>query len=301
MRVLFIGNFLNPSWDGSLPDEEHIAKSLEKFGHEVVRLQREDNKLPYPSGEYDFILIAQWYGYPAPMVPELRSGNYCPIVYWAFDLQNTGEDWHLRLVEQSDVYLSKALSDSKYKNWQWLPQDFAPTFLNTDWDNRPEKDIDILFTGSYLPWATDRIETLRAIDKMYDLQIYSFTPQAWIDEGFKHVDLPVMDEGLKDLIPRAKINLSIDHTITPGYWSDRNAQIMALGGAVLFRHVPMSEIVFRDAIQYFYNIDDCLQQIEWLLSQDLTAFEMYAWNFAQQNLMVDSRVNDLLTIVKAYI
>ncbi len=247
--------------------------------------------------EADFTLVAQWYGYPHfTNVPR-------PLVYWAFDLQNGGEDWHLRLVDEADLYLSKALSDSKYHNWQWLPQDFSPEFLDRNWNSslRPQKEIDVLFTGSYLPWATERTEVLKAVDERFDLHIFSFTPNEWKAQGLKNVSGPIMDEGLNELIPKAKVNLSIDHTITPGYWSDRNAQTMAVGGVVLHRYQPMSEVVFRDAIQYFYNTEDCLQQLEWLLSQDLTAMEMYAWNYAHQNLMVSDRVQDLLTIVKAYL
>lgn len=298
MNILFVGNF-GTSWDGSKCDEEHIATALKSMGHEVIRVQREEaGQLMVPKEPVDFTLIAQWDGYPHGF-PQLLPR---PIVYWAFDYQAGGQEWHERLVKASDLYLSKPLSDSKYPNWQWLPQDFSPESLNRNWDSLGvEKEIDVLFTGSYLPWATQRVETLRAVDKMFNLTIHSFTPGEWEREGFKDVRPSVMDEGLKELIPRAKIHLSIDHTITPGYWSDRNAQIMACGGAVLSYYVPMSEMVFRDAIQYFYNTEDCLQQITWLLSQDLSAMEMYAWNFAHQNLMVHNRVNDLLTIVKAHL
>ena len=56
MRILSIGNFYNPSWDGSFPDEEHIAKALEELGHEVFRNQREEECI-LPDGEIDFILL----------------------------------------------------------------------------------------------------------------------------------------------------------------------------------------------------------------------------------------------------
>jgi hypothetical protein len=49
VKILSIGNFLNPSWDGSIPDEEHIAQALESLGHEVVRVQRE--------GDYSFRMM----------------------------------------------------------------------------------------------------------------------------------------------------------------------------------------------------------------------------------------------------
>ncbi len=290
MRVLSIGNFTT-SWDGSQCDEEHIAKALEDMGHTVYRMQREQLWEALP--EVDFTLIAQWNGYgDMTWLPR-------PIVYWAFDYQADGQEWHDRLIYQSDIYLSKQLSDSKHLKWRWLPQDFAPDFLYRDWTKEVEKDIDVLFTGSYLPWATARIETLRAVDKMFNLRIVSFTPDDWGREGFKDVHPPIMDEGLRSLIPRAKVNLSIDHTYAPGYFSDRNAQILACGGRVLFKHVPMSEIVFRDHVTYYRKEDECLDKINTLLDEADTHAKV-RYNFAQENLMVHNRVQDLLTIVETW-
>lgn len=302
MRILTVGNF-GTSWDGSICDEEHIAKALEDMGHEVIRFLREQSNDDYPLGEYDFILIAQWDGYSDNMIERFRSDNYCPIIYWAFDYQKDGQKWHERLIKMADLYLSKQLTDAKYANWQWLPADFAPAFMNRRWgmEYQPDKEIDVLFTGTYLAEGEERTNLLKAVDEEFNLEVYSMTPDAWRDQGLKNVHGPVMDEGLRELIPRARVNLSIDLFHSPGFWSDRSAQIMACGGAVLFRYVPLSEVVFRDAVQYFYNTQDCLQQLRWLLSQDLTALEMYGWNFAHQNLMVQHRVGDLLTIVKAYL
>lgn len=298
MRILSVGNFSNPSWDGSLPDEEHIAKALEDMGHEVIRRQREEaTQIMVNDGKIDFTLIAQWDGYPDALLwPR-------PMVYWCYDYQKDEQEWHERLIKTADLYLSKQLTDAKYPNWQWLPADFAPAFMNRKWgmEYQPDKEIDVLFTGTYLPEGIERTELLKVVDKEFNLEVYSMTPDAWRDQGLKNVHGPVMDEGLRELIPRAKVNLSIDLFHSPGFWSDRNAQIMACGGAVLFRYVPLSEVVFRDAVQYFYNTEDCLQQLRWLLSQDLTALEMYGWNFAHQNLMVQHRVGDLLTIVKAHL
>ena len=55
-----------------------------------------------------------------------------------------------------------------------------------------EMDIDVLFTGSYLPWATERNETLKAVDEKYNLVIHSVND--W--PGFKNVRPPMMDDRL---------------------------------------------------------------------------------------------------------
>lgn len=293
MRILNVGNF-GTGWDGSQCDEEHIAKTLEELGHIVYRHQRnETNDLPET---VDFVLIAQWDGYKSIgwFIKKLRAKYSCPIVYWAFDYQADGQEWHERLIKESDLYLSKRLADSKYPNWQWLSQDFAPQFLDK-YSEDIERDIDVLFTGSYLPWAEERNATIKAIGEKFNLVIHSVNEWPQGNKG------PVMDEGLPELYARAKVVLSIDHTLEAGYWSDRNAQIMACGAFVLFRYVSLSETVFRENVAYFYNIEDCLEKLGNLLRPDIAYIrEEYAqkgYEYAQQNLKVYNRVNDLLTIV----
>lgn len=292
MRILSIGNF-GTGWDGSICDEEHIAKALENLGHEVIRYQRDGSIPSEDPRSFDFTLIAQWDGYGTAIANLPR-----PLVYWAFDYQADGQEWHERLVKGVDLYLSKRVADSKHPNWHWLPQDFAPEFLESMLG--ATKDIDVLFTGSYLDWAIERIETLKAIDEKFSLHIYGVTPDQWKAAGFKNVHGPVMDDTLPALIARAKINISIDHTIEAGYWSDRNAQIMACGGFVLFRYVPMSQVVFGDNIAYFYNTEDCLKKIEEYLADDFKREHIASLGqqYARRNLMVDNRVKQMLTIVE---
>lgn len=283
MRILSVGNF-GTGWDGSICDEEHIAGALEELGHDVFRQPRDIGLSTVHAEKFDFTLMAQWDGYGD--VSQLPK----PLVYWAFDYQADGQEWHERLVKEADLYLSKRIADSKYPNWQWLSQDFAPKFLDKV-SHSVEKDIDVLFTGSYLPWATERNETLKAVDEKFNLVIHSVN--AW--EGFKDVRPPIMDEGLPELYARAKVILSIDHTLEAGYWSDRNAQIMACGRRPLFRYVPLSESTFHNYVDYFYNIEDCIRKIELnLVSEDGGAYK-----YAQANLKADNRVRDLLTIVKS--
>lgn len=289
MRILSIGNFTT-GWDGSICDEEHIAKALEDLGHEVIRQQRENNIYPVTE-KPDFTLIAQWDGYSENLLNNLPK----PLIYWAFDYQPDGQEWHEKLVKKADLYLSKPFRDSKYPNWQWLSQDFAPEFLEEQ--VLVDKDIDVLFTGSWVPWESgkERVEYLRAIDKKFNLQINSVTPDQWKAEGFKNVQGPVMDHQLPGLIARAKVNFSMDHVISPGYWSDRNAQILACGGLVLFKYVPFSEATFRDYVTYCYTVEDCLSKIADLLENPPTIHESY--KYAQKHLKVSNRVRDLLTIV----
>lgn len=293
MRILTIGNF-GTSWDGSICDEEHIAGALESLGHIVIRQQREigwDEVLP----NVDFILIAQWDGYPEDMFQNVPI----PVIYWAFDYQADGQEWHERLIEKADLYLSKRIADSKYSNWQWFRQDFAPDFLHPINQEGVEQDIDVLFTGSYLDWAHERNETLRAVNERFHLVIHSVN--TWPEE-FKDVRPPIMDDGLPELYGRAKIVLSIDHTLEAGYWSDRNAQAMCCKAYVLSRYVPLAEDVFGQGLDFFYSIDDCIKQIEIALSssvrREFVARIGYAMATYCNRLRVSGRTYDLINIVK---
>lgn len=298
MKILTVGNFTT-GWDGSICDEEHIAKALGDLGHEVNRCQREAAVVFNLGEEYDFVLIAQWDGYSPNLIPVLRDlDKPCPIVYWAFDYQADGQEWHEKLIHGSDLYLSKRLKDSKYQNWQWLSQDFAPEFLDK-YTDPIKQDIDVLFTGSYLPWAKERNSVLRAIDSRFNLEIHSITPNDWKALGLKNVQGPVMDYDLPKLIARAKINISIDHTIEAGYWSDRPGQIMACGGFVLHRYQPLAEARFHNGIDYFYGIQDCLDSIGYYLAHGSAreAIQTRGYQLAQRTLMAEHRAKDLLTIV----
>lgn len=302
MRILSIGNF-GTSWDGSICDEEHIASALEGLGHEVIRHQRdEENDNPrFFENKIDFVLIAQYDHYKTNMVEVLRGWLKCPIVYWAFDYQDQNQEWHKRLVEQADLYLSKRIADSVFSNWHWLSQDFFPELLR-DADIYPSyiyQDIDVLFTGTYLPWATERNETLKAIDDLFNLQIHSVNPEAWIEAGFKNVGGPILDGDLPRLIRRAKINISIDHTIEAGYWSDRTAQIQVCGGFVLMRYVPLAESRF-EYVPFFKNTATALDMIDkWLHAtnaRDIAAVR--GQKHALAHLGVIARAIDLITIVE---
>lgn len=291
MKILSVGNFGN-SWDGSVCDEENIAKALEGLGHTVVRLQREYIPDQADYDDFDFTLLAQWHSYP-------ETFNFPrPIVYWAFDFQKDDQAWHQRLISQADLYLSHMLTDVKYPNWQWFAQDFAPDFL-VGKNELADKTMDVLFTGSYLDWGKERIGLLRAVNEEFDLTIRSFTPGSWENEGFKKVYGPVMDQGLKNLYPSAKINLSIDLNIEPGYWSDRNAQIMCCGGFVLYKYVPLSSTVFHDNVAYFSTISDCLEQISYYLEHEdeREAIADKGCKYASEYLTATAKAKELVIAV----
>lgn len=304
MRILSIGNFTR-GWDGSICDEEHVASSLEQLGHTVERWQREKIEEPYQDGPYDFILLAQWYGYRSDFIDELRS-NYSgvPIIYWAFDYQQqSNEPWHRKLAEECDLFLSKEAQwrDRYGDNFRWFSQDFGPNFL----DQHPEpveQDIDVLFTGSCVPWG-HRNEFIRAVNERYGLVTHGVTSGQWSNLGVEKSYGPVMDEDLPALYARAKIVLSVDHVYSAGYWSDRNFQAMLTGAFVLFKHVPMSESVFSSGVAYFYEVEDCIEKIRHYLDNpdERNQIAQVGYQLAHARGKAVHRAHELLTLIRSEI
>ena len=300
MRILMVGNF-NVGWDSSICDELHIANALREAGHEVLQIQREH--FAVPDGKYDLAIFSQWHSYPNDFVFLLQE--ICKTVaYWSFDYQwHEQESWHFKLATEADIFFSKEMEHrTEYEkmgaNFQWLSQDFAPSFL--DRVEGVKKDIDVLFTGTKIDHATDRTRLIKLIDENFDLQVYALNSDSWKAEGIKNANQSVVDHGLPELIARAKIHISIDHINSEGYWSDRNAQIMACGGFVLFKYVPMSEVVFGPWITYFHTDQQVLNLIKKYLADDDTR-EMWAnggYEYARNNLLVGNRVHQMLQKVR---
>ena len=291
MKCLVVGNF-GHGWEGSICDERNISNALRDLGWEVKEVQREN--LAIASGEYDFALIAQWGNYPSDIISLLKKYAKT-VIYWAFDYHHlTKHDWHYRMASEADIFISKEIAhrNDYGDNFHWLPQDFAPYFLDK---TETVKDIDVLFTGSYLPHAKERIDSVLSVD---NIVVHSVTADAWKNAGVKDSRGPKMDYELPILYARSKIVLSVDHVISEGYWSDRNAQIMVCGGFPLFWYVPQSEVVFGDNIGYFYNLEELPEKIDYWLNHDEEREEVAKRGYihAKNNLTVTKRVKDMLRI-----
>lgn len=306
-----IGNFNNPSWDGSIPDEKHIVDALRKLGHKVYEIQRECTPIGVPltkqlkPEKFDFILIAQWNGYAQHICNNLKEWYNCPVIYWAFDYQfKNQEDWHFEMAKEADIFLSPEYEHKEfYKslgcNFYWFPQAFAPEFL----DKYPQpvnKEYDVVFTGSYTPFGKLRTDILKAVDQKFDLHIFGVTGHQWQEQGLKNIHPAVMDEGLPELYAKSKIILSIPLEQVEGSWCDRNAQAMACGSFVLFKYVTPAEQIFKDTIGYFNTTEDCFKKIDYYLKnadeRELIAYRGY--KYAQNYLKTKGRIKELLILLE---
>jgi hypothetical protein len=274
------------------------------LGWETTKVQRE-TFASIPKGEYDFGLVAQWGGYPENIIQLMRDAGAKTVIYWAFDYHDINpHEWHYRMAREADIFLSKEMAHrDKYKdaNFHWLPQDFAPDFLDK-LEIPVVQDIDVLFTGSYLAHATERIQDLLAVQEKFNLVVHSVTPDQWTTNGIKDSRGPIMDDGLRALYAHSCVILSIDHFISEGYWSDRNAQVMVCGGMVLFRYVPMSESTFGQNVAYYHNREELLEMVEFYLTHqaDREHLARKGYEFAKNNLRCTNRVAEMLEIWRDY-
>jgi len=298
--IAVIGNF-GTSWDGSIPDESHIADCLTVLGYSVTTQQREDG---IPKGNFDLVVVSQWNGYKKDFILNMKKKLKCPVVYWAFDYQfDSHEDWHFEMAEQADLFLSPEMGHMEQYiqrgvNFRWLPQGFAPMFLDK---MNVFKEYDVVFTGTYLPQCQFRTDVLKAVSEQYNLDVFSVTQNEWKAQGLQRVNGPVIDYDLPELYGKAKVVLSVD--LFPGVmgsWSDRNAQAMACGACVLYKYAPLSEEEFGDGVVYFKTIEECLARIDFLLKNQDIASEIAknGYIIARTKLMAIHRVKNLITIVE---
>jgi hypothetical protein len=295
--IAIIGNLTSQSWDGSQPDERHVSDCLALLGYKVTEFQRDKTEPNLLKGKFDLILVSQWNEYPKNYCKKLKKRFKCPVVFWAFDYQEDGQAWHEEMVKECDLYLSP-LMDSKYPNHQWLPQAFAPMFLDK---LNVFKEYDVVFTGTYLPQGEFRTEVLKAVDKKFDLHVFSVTQEEWRAQGLKNVHPPIIDHDLPELYGKARVVLSVD--LFPGHkgcWSDRNAQAMACGACVIYKYAPLSEEEFQDGVVYFNTIDECLSRIQFLLDNKDVARKVAEKGhvIAKSSLMAIHRVKNLITILE---
>lgn len=302
-NIAVIGNF-GTSWDGSIPDESHIADCLTVLGYNVTTTQRGEEVNP---NEQDLIVVAQWNGYGKDFILNLKKKHKCPVVYWAFDYQfSAHEDWHFEMAEQADLFLSPEMGhkeeyEERGVKFRWLPQAFSPMFLENLNDPTIIKEYEVIFTGTYLPQCQFRTDVLKAVNEKYTLDVFSVTADAWKQQGIDRVHPAVVDHDLPSLYSKSKVVLSVD--LFPGVmgsWSDRNSQAMACGALVVYKYAPLSEEEFGDGVVYFNTIDECLSRINFVLKNPDIANEI-ARNghfIARTKLMAIHRVKNLITIVE---
>lgn len=283
MIINFIGLFNQPGYVGEVSDETHLARELEKLGHTVNRVQRDEWKAYVDSGAADYKwnlpkkadinLIAKWHHFnDGSFINQLRAeSGGAPVFYWVWDFMPNPDipDWHLAMAQAADLYLSgEAGIFSEYKKQGVRPYYFQMDVCDGDipvFDNL-EKVHDVIFTGSCIDQG-NRKEYLQEINKEIPVKIWAWNHEEWQKLGFEAYPA-IYGEEYNKLIAQSKIILGL--SVEPncwGYWSNRVGKVIRAEGFLLQEYAPGMETQLpTSGIDYFSSPEEAIEKIKYYLT-----------------------------------
>lgn len=277
-KIGFIGNYQN-NYIGEVSDESHLARELENLGHIVYKIPRDEWREyvleGFPKGKYpnipedvtfDICIFAKWHHFfDGRFIKKAREKYKCPVFLWVWDYMR-GEDWHLKMIEAADLYLSNDVWGryKDYNNTYYFPFDVADGEIEL----RSElKKYDVVFFGSCIPQG-DRKEWLLKIAEKCNLTIFSWNYEDWQKMGFT-ANPAVYEDDFAKVVAQSKICLQFsveDHCW--GYWSNRVGKVLTQGGFLLARYAPGMELFLRDGAEYFSSPEEAIEKIDFYLKDD---------------------------------
>ena len=293
MIINFIGLFNAPGYVGEVSDETHIARELEDMGHIVRRIPRDewrefvieqrawDKYKGIPTDlRADINIVAKWHHfYDGIFISELRDISQAPVFYWVWDFMfDSGfPDWHLKMAQQADLYLSgEAGVFDEYKKLGIKPYYFQMDVcdlkletvdLSTDFLAGEQLTHDVIFTGSCLGQGHRR-EWLQAINREILIEVWGWNYEEWEKLGFKAYPAIYGNEYNK-LIAQSKVVLGF--SVEPncwGYWSNRVGKVIRAGGNLLQEYAPGMEQFLPQSVEYFSTPEEAIEKIKYFLQPD---------------------------------
>lgn len=280
MKIGFIGNYQS-GYVGEQADEVHLTRELERLGHEVFKIPRDEWREYViensPKDKYknvpediklDILIICKWHHFDnGSFINKAREKYQCPIFYWVWDYMANPEipDWHLNMASAADLYLSgEAGIFSEYKKHGVKPYYFQMDVCDGDipvFENE-EKKYDVIFTGSCIDQG-NRKKYLQEINKEIPVTIFSWNPEEWFKLGFKECYPAVYGEEYNKVITQSKIILGL--SVEPncwGYWSNRVGKVLRAGGFLLQEYAPgMEQMLDLENIAFFSSPEEAIEKI----------------------------------------
>lgn len=299
MKLCLIGNF-GKSF-GQICDEWHIKSTLEKLGHEVHAIQRENFSgmiSEHQRLNLDATIFFKWPDWKPDDIVKWKRITQTPVIMWTFDYMERFLDWFVPQASACDIYLGEEITniwEDNLINFKYFPYHAANS--NYFYKINKSKEYDVAFFGTAYGQG-GRIELLQAIDKVYD--IHAFGNLDWTANGIKG-NPPKFDKELSEEIAKARIVIGINWVNTiPGCWSIRGAQTLMTGSFFLTKYVPGMEAEYHDGVEYFNTTEECLDKIGYYLrhEEEREAIADKGYKIAQLNLTTEQRCKDLITIIK---
>lgn len=311
MRVNFIGNFAN-GYVGEVADETHLARELEKHGHSVLRVPRDQWKA-FVDGETpnedwvlpkraDINIVAKWdYFDDAKYLKTLKVFSQAPVFYWVWDYMFNPilPSWHVKMVQNADLYLSGELGMfEEYKKVGGRPYYFQFDVCDAEIEkNLLFKEYDVVFTGSHLGQG-DRIEFLKEINEEIPIKIFSWNYKDWINLGF-NASPAVYGKAYNEVIAKSKVVLGM--SVEPhcwGYWSNRVGKVITAGGRLLQQYAPGMELFLPKGVEYFSTPREAIEKI----SQMLNDRNWYQYTFEEEERFSSrEKVRQLMVLAERFI
>ena len=313
MIINFVGNF-NNGYVGELGDANHLVKSLEELGHTVHKIPQDvwkaicdfewqDSWSQHLPKKADINIICKWHHFNEDKyIDTLRKDSGAPVFYWVWDFMQN-EDWHLRMVKASDLYLGNDVRSGEYPVYlkdklYYFPFDVADGDI-------PQiflpKDIDVAFFGSWIGQG-DRQEWLKEINKTTPITAFSWNHQDW--PAPFHAEPAVYGEEFNRMVARTKIVLGFSvEPSTWGYWSNRVGKVLLAGGFLLYQYAPGMELFLRDGAEYFSTIEEAQEKIDhYLIAEtERNTIAQKGFKIADERFSSKARVKDLTILIERYL
>jgi hypothetical protein len=281
MNILFIGNY-QAGPGGEAADETHITRELEALGHTVYRVARDEWREyvieGFPQGKYkipedievDLTIICKWHHFfDDSFVAKAREKYKAPVFYWVWDYMegNSVEDWHMKMCQEADLYLSGEIGLAHYYHSNGV-RFYYFQFDSTDGEFRPHTptrdEIDVVFLGSCSN-QNGKLDLLKEINKEIPVTVFGYDYEEWRKQGFNAFP-SVYGEEFNKVIAKSKIVLGTSAGPNCfGYWSNRVGKVLYARGFLLQQFTPGMESIIGDACEYFSNAEEAIEKIKYYL------------------------------------
>jgi hypothetical protein len=294
MKILMVGNF-GKSY-GQTTDEIHIANGFRNLGIEVF--QNDESKLP----EVDLVLCFKSNRFGVEDVKRWKTLTNAPVWIWSFDNMERFS-WFYPIAKECDLWLGEELCRMDRFKREGLPFYYFPYHaVPKEIFKKIElpKIYDVVFTGT--PYDNDykpnKFELLRRIQEKFNLTVFGNNKDGWKAQGINNVFDGVFDEELSKIYSQSKIVIAISNVQCEGYWSIRTSQSLMCGAFTLSRFTPQMEKELKDNVVYFQDIDDCLEKIDYYLTneEERQKIANKGYEYAQKYLTNEQRLLELIII-----
>lgn len=306
MRFVYVGNFL-PAHS----TENHLAKTLESLGHEVVAVQENavsvniirDFCLRMNSENKGrvILLYTRTWGFLGDgiwLIEELRRAGITSVSYhldlWV-GLQREQEILANHPFWRTDFVFSPDGGHKEFFRDHGINHVYIPPAVYDKecylGKHRPEYECDVVFVGSwksYHPEWPYRKELVEWLAKTYGPRFKAFGHENW-----------VRGNDLNDVYASAKVVVG-DCIKAFGYTSDRLYETTGRGGFLIYPFVEGLENVPGVVYYEYFNLAELKEKIDYWVSHgdEREALRLMAHEFVKQNHTYVNRMQEMVRVIE---